>query len=438
MSNKLGNVGNKIFDHHPQSSIFSKSIFNLLKILFTGFIIFNLSSCKDHINKIKSITFFTTKITKEIDYKIDTKVNYSIKDLLTQKSYTSFSIFGSQKISSKPLIKDGIMYVLGNKGTVISLDINNNFKKNWSAETLDQKTNLQNSGGIELLGDKLYITNGTKDLIILNKDDGSEITRIKFANIIKSRPASSSLGAIFVITIDDNLYSIDSENFRILWKKENINEIISQSEDNRLFVYKDKLLVNYSSGRTVSYDISSRSSIDESKSWIHNLADETSIVPDFSYLNVTSEPVIYNSKGVDIVYLSNGSGIVYAIDLNFGNILSKKNFQDVQILKNYGNGFFIINNAKQFAGVSEDLRVAFVDDLTPKNENPEKFIDIFASNDSVYAVSEKSKIYQIDLQNQKLSNIIKIPLSPKFALDDEQNIYIIGETRLLVINKIKL
>ena len=192
---------------------------SITKILPLIIVTFFLASCDKNGKAVKSIIDFTPKLQQEqADFKTETPIarkvqswpgvnfvnetgsNFEIADLSLKFKGSSIKTTG--KIIAAPVIKDNKIFLLDSKSNVFCYDLDGK-KPNWVVNlSSDTSTTSISSGGITLDGDRLYVVNNSRSVVILETATGYEISRLKLNDVI-----------ISPVTVDaENLYVLMADN----------------------------------------------------------------------------------------------------------------------------------------------------------------------------------------------------------------------------------
>jgi outer membrane protein assembly factor BamB len=265
------------------------------------------------------------------------KLDSNITKLISSK-------LGSSKISTPPIIAGSSIYVLDNKDFVSSFNINS-FKKQWSVNISPySKKKEYPGGGIVYQNGKIAIAGGSRDIVVLDAKDGSEIFRKTLSDLTKTQPIIDG-NKLMVLTVSNILYALDMKSGSTLWQHEALPEVLVGGRYIAPILYKDKVIVTYSSGTV--YLINAHNGEQE---WGLNLAAESNELAGFAAMNVEVQPVVEGNN----LYIASNSGNLFKIALSNGEIIWRKTIQDIKALSHCGNMLYIVTNAKQMAAISKE------------------------------------------------------------------------------------
>lgn len=309
------------------------------------FLIFTLFSC-DAIrsNKIKSIVELTPQLSVEINEPIivdnDLKKNVYNENISKQPAYK----LTSNIIISEPAFAKGVIYVTDNAGKVYAFSKKE--KSTLWVQNISPKFDAFNlvGGGVTYNDGKLYITNGSRFLVVLDCNTGQEIVRKEFPDIIRIKPIMINNDIILIQTVSNQLIAYNLKTTNIIWQHEGVFETLSSTHYIKPILYNSNVIVSYSSGQIFSLDAKTGE-----EKWGLNLSSQNDVtLPNYETVTLTCAPIIYN----DIIYLASSTGKLIKLSLNDGSVIWQATARDVQSMSLNGNSLFITNNAKQLAAIS--------------------------------------------------------------------------------------
>lgn len=399
----------------------------------------SLSCCNKNGATVQPITAFTTKLESEskshrivldtqkelTDNSSDFNANLNVQNF-NPKKYIAHSLHG--KIIAQPLVVQDTLYVLNNFGYVYAYD-KKTFKPKWHAYTGSSSANKKYiDGGISYNNGRLYVTNGTRDLSIINANTGDIITVLDLPSVAMKKPIVSNSKVIASLN-NNSIIAFDIDTFKRAWVNSNPGDILAYDSGTFPTIYKDQVIVIYSSGNLVSYNIDTGHAI-----WGYNISDnqEDVFLPDLVVAGSSCQPLLSGN----LLYVPSSSGNMFIFDLDHKNLVKiKKNVQDIQNITHSGNAIFVVNNAKQAAALSEHAEVIWAQDLSAnekKSSAPERFLPAVVINDKLFIISAKGKLYELSYQDGALNNkLYSIPKNAISVLCYDGKFYIVTETKVL-------
>jgi outer membrane protein assembly factor BamB len=372
---------------------------NIISILL---VILSVTAC-DSIgtNKVKNLIDLTPSL--EVDRKKSNLVTVAKKNPFTNLSTSSYTI-SRKPIISTPTIAKKVLYNVDKRGYVTAFSIKEK-KKLWSTDVAKNSLDRHfNFGAVTYSDDKLYVTYGTRNLVILDAKTGHEIIRKEFPDIIRGKPVLANDRILLVQTLSNQLVGYDIEDSKFLWMNEGGLETISTSSHVMPVVYDDRALVSYSSGEIVYININNGKNI-----WSHNLNKLNDLgLPNFQPSVLVAKPIIINEHG----YLASSNGKVIKISLNNGQVVWQKTVNDIQNMIKHENHLYVTTNARQIAAMSiNDGSVNWVGNLISQVERAKnkpkttKFLNPFVSEIAgnklaVNIIASNGELYQFILDEK--------------------------------------
>lgn len=366
----------------------------LILIIISGLV---LVGCNGFSNKIKTITELATELTTtqsgDTNIVIDTNL-FSVDNLeLKQQKHNIFSLT-KNNVSASPYVIDNIIYATDSNGAVIAFDIKqrkhlwlrNIFNKTYGTHYL--------GGGIVSNKNKLYVTNGSRFLVILDKTTGHELLRKEFPDIIRTKPVLLNDNILLIQTVDNQLFAYDVVESSIVWQHEGIFEILSSNLHVSPLIYNDYIIVNYSSGQIFALDAKTGA-----ERWSLNLSHSDDVgLPNLESATLSCKPIIYSKY----LYLASNVNKLLKLDITTGVKIWERDAHGVQAMNMLGNSIFITNSAKQIAAVDpndglvkwtqylrKDLQektitLNFAPFVTIDNQK-QKFLNIATNHETIYS-----------------------------------------------------
>ncbi len=222
------------------------------------------------------------------------------------------SIAGSSKrvrLAAAPVVANGRLYVTDTDAEVYAIDAATGARV-WST-SLGVKGDGATSvfgGGVSVDGARVYATTGYGEVAAINAADGSVIWKVRPAGPLRGAP-TLAFNAVFVMTQDNQLISLDSADGAMLW-----NETASVGQTGVFGVGapaagQGTVVAGFSSGELVAYRYENGRNL-----WSDALA-RTSISTSVSSLSdIDADPIIDRSR----VYALGQGGRMAAYELVTG------------------------------------------------------------------------------------------------------------------------
>jgi outer membrane protein assembly factor BamB len=370
-------------------------------LLIIFLLTFSLASCGLGAKKVKNIIELTPKLSVDTNELIRItpdmdKGNIFSPEIFKNKEYT----ITKHKIIAEPVFDKAIVYIIDAKGNVVAFS-----KKNktiiWSTNVSNNLNDTYVGGGILYHNDKLYITNGSRYLVVLNSKSGHEIIRKELPDIIKITPVLINPTIILVQTVSNQILALNIQDLNFVWQHEGMIETLTSSYHATPIVQNGRIIINYSTGQIFALDANNGEAL-----WSHDLASNQDSVssPNFEATSLLCKPVIDNSN----IYFANSAGWLIKINIMTGNILWQTKAEDIQSMSLSGNSLFITNNAGQVAAINTNSgKIMFASYLNHQQEGKAKtatflapIIAKTANNWTLNIISNRGELYSFSSNSQ--------------------------------------
>ena len=264
--------------------------------------------------------------------------NIKLNDI---KKFSSYNLL-SNNISAPPTINNNTLYVLDTKSNLYSFDLINNLPKlQWKLSLLQDGKQYQ-GGGILYSSGKLYISNGSQYLFIIDAIKGNHIAIKKFREIVKSKPIFKS-GIAYVQDIHNNIYAYDTNKNITDWAIRNSSADLINIYTRTMMENQDSLISLASNGLLSKINKEQGREIWQKDLYQFSASKINGTIKDFTNSGVIKDGYIYTS---------NGNGQLYKVDLKTGNIVFDIDLPNIQNINIIGNLIFIVNSGHQVVAIS--------------------------------------------------------------------------------------
>lgn len=316
-----------------------------------------LSGCDSiGIGKTNNIVDLTQKIKVEKAENIKLTSSHQDIQLLPNRNIESYNISKTNAISV-PAIAKSIVYSIDQKGYVTAFSLKEKTTL-WSSKLDSSNIENYNIGGILYSDDKLYITNGSRELYIISATTGEKILSKLFPDIIQTKPILLDDKTVLVQTISNQLIAFDTEKLEVIWANEGEIGMVSSRSHFSPFLANGYVITSYTSGELFC----SNPKNGEVK-WVHSLSDQ---VPNLDLFGALSPTVIITKPVIkdDAIYIASSNARLMKIKISTGDVIWQKNIEDIQSMTLSGNKLIITTNGRQVAILSiQSGEVNWVADL---------------------------------------------------------------------------
>lgn len=405
------------------------------KILVVTVLASMLIGCQDGVcsKKIRTIVELTPKLMKESNDSIDVipeTIDSTVQNILKLPKY---NITKSQ-IITPPTYSADILYCADNQGKVYAFSVNDR-RLVWVKDisTIGQKDYI--GGGVNFYNNKLYVTNGSRSVVVLNAHTGNELFRKQFPDIVRVKPILLNENVILVQTISNNLIAYDMLNAKIVWQHEVAFEPISSSTYVSPVIYKDYVIACYNSGQLVALDLKTGQ-----EKWDVSLLDGNGMnLVSFEPTTLLSNLMVEDNY----IYVVSSIGKIMKIDMLSGSVIWSRSAKDVQAISLNGNSLFIVNNAKQVAVASKmNGSITSVADIEveDKKKKAVKFISpIISQTDNkvlLNIIGNNGKMYNFEIVNKEIikhDSTINVPVNVEYGgVTPSGQLYLVTDNKVIL------
>jgi outer membrane protein assembly factor BamB len=167
------------------------------------------------------------------------------------------------------------------------------------------------TGGLAYANDKIYVTTGFAEVIVLDAANGRELWRRTMNGPMRAAPTVFK-GRLFVVTIANELHALDANDGRTLWTHVGIAESAGLLGGASPAADGSVVIASYSSGEIVALRLENGRVI-----WSDTLTAQRRTDPVSTLAHIRGRPVIDRGR----VIASSNSGRTVAIDLRTGSRL---------------------------------------------------------------------------------------------------------------------
>lgn len=402
---------------------------------------FILISCGLGTKKVKNIVELTPKLSLQTNEPIylepsenlDSGIYSFNSEMLKGKAYS----FTKSKMATEPVFVDDIIYALDIRSNLSAFSRTQN-KIIWSYNISRNKKDNYIGGGIVHHDGKLYVTYGSRLLVVLDAKSGHEIIRKELADIIRIKPVMLNNDIVLVQTISNQVFALNTRTLNPVWGHEGIAEMLSASYSVAPIVHHDNVVITYNSGQVFAVNI-----LSGEVKWSFELPENDRVaIPNFEEASILCAPISDNSN----LYVASGLGKLIKLNASSGEVIWQVNANDIQSMSLIGNSLFITNNARQIAAFNPDSgQVKFIAELSdgsdPKKLKAVAFLAPFSSQEgskkNLNIISTSGVLYSFrydgDGHLNTVPNIIKIIKNIKFyGLASGNDLYFSTDKNIVV------
>ncbi len=259
-----------------------------------------------------------------------------------------------------PVIADGRVYAMDSRHVVTARDLASG-RELWRVDlTPEDEDDATISGGVSFFGGRVYATTGFAEVVAMDAADGKIAWRSRQTAPMRAAPTVTA-ERVFVLTIDNQLVALATDDGRRLWSHSGISETAGLLGGASPAVDAGLVLAPYSSGELYALRVETGRI-----AWSDNLAAIRRADAVSALADIRGRPVI--DRGV--VFAASHSGRVAAIDLRTGNRLWDREIASQEAPWVAGDYVFILSTTGEvYALRREDGRVRWSAEL-PRFRDP--------------------------------------------------------------------
>ena len=338
--------------------------------------------------------------------------------------FSNLSLKLPHKIITDPLMNNNQMFILDEKNNLVSYDLKDD-KIQWQISLQTDSAKKIVVGGLSVDNQRLYVTNGSRNIYILDRLSGYKIGQIILEDVIFSAVTVDNKN-IYALVANNNLWAFDKNSLNSVWNLQ------GQSNDSNLLlntfttpiVKKDKIISEFYTGQLVAVDKTNGKQL-----WEHTFVQNAYDASDMRYVNLSTQGIVEVNHG----FFASSYGVFSKIDLRNGKVLWQKNITDILGANKFGNLIVLTTNAQELVGLSaDDGKILWVTSiLDQKRRNAYNLLTPLMINDDLYVISSAGKLYKLDKKGALLETI-DIVKDVNFYAVYGQKIYLFTKNQILL------
>ena len=262
-------------------------------------------------------------------------------------------------LTAQPIVVDGRIYTLDTDAKLSAFDAATG-DRIWRADVRNpDEDDPVISGGIAYSRGVLYVTNGYDELLMINPNNGEIAKRINLPAPSRAAPTIMD-NRVFVTTLDNRLFALDSETGTVLWEFTGITESAGLVGAASPAASREVVVPAFSSGEVFALRVENGS-----VAWSENLSSfqRTSGLSGIS--DIRGLPVI--DKGL-VIAISFG-GKIMAIDERTGTRIWQREIGGSETPWVAGNHLFVLSSENELVALGRDNGVIRWVTQLPKYED---------------------------------------------------------------------
>lgn len=288
----------------------------------------------------------------------------ALPDRIAQAWKTSIGEGASRysRVLSQPVVANGRVYAMDGGVQVSALDAATG-NRIWQID-LKPEDERGNSfgGGVAFWNDRLYVSTGYAQVLALDPETGSIIWKTAVGAPVRSGPTVSD-GRVFVVTVDNELVVLATDDGRRLWNHNAIPETASLLGSASPAVDGEVVVAAYSSGELYALTVENGRPL-----WSDNFSSTRSVNAVSSLADIRGRPVLDRGR----VFAASHSGRMAAIDLRTGDRAWEQDFGSTHSPWVAGDYVYVLSNDNALICLTRnDGKIRWVRQL-PSYQNEKK------------------------------------------------------------------
>jgi outer membrane protein assembly factor BamB len=239
------------------------------------------------------------------------------------------------RLAAPPIVAKGRVYTIDTLGVVRAFDAKTGGQV-WASQTPDLKGNEDAlyGGGIAYDNGRIFATNGLGFVSAMSEENGGILWQVRPGGPLRGAPTVAS-GAVYVISQDNQIYSLKEEDGTSNWSQPASLEIAGIFGAASPAVGQGTVVAGFSSGELNAYRYENGRQV-----WQDQL-QRTSIRTSVSSLtDIDADPVIDNGQ----VFAIGAGGRMVGLDINSGQRLWEMNISGISTPWVAGDWVFVVTS----------------------------------------------------------------------------------------------
>ena len=239
------------------------------------------------------------------------------------------------RLAAAPIVANGHVFVTDTLGTVRAFDGRSGAQL-WASQTPTQKGDEKSlyGGGIAYDQGRIYATNGLGFVVALDERNGGMVWKVRPGGPLRGAPTVAN-GAVYVMSQDNQIYSLKEENGTTNWSQAASLEIAGVFGSASPAVGQGTVVAGFSSGELNAYRYENGREV-----W-QDALQRTSIRTSVSTLNdIDADPVVDSGQ---VIAVGQGGRMV-ALDLITGQRQWELNLAGISTPWLAGDWIFVVTD----------------------------------------------------------------------------------------------
>jgi outer membrane protein assembly factor BamB len=304
-----------------------------------------------------------------------------------------------------PVVADGVLYAMDSKSLVSAWNTESG-KKLWETDVAPEDDDSQAwGGGVAFDGGHVYVTSGYGQVLALNAKDGTIKWRVQAGSPLRGAPTIAE-GRVFVITVDNQLQALSTEEGRRLWTYDAIPEPAEIAGSASPAVDGNVVIASFSSGEIVALRVENGRVV-----WSDSLSATRRFDAISTLADIRGRPVIDRGR----VYAVSHSGRMAAIDERTGNRVWEQDVGGIYAPWVAGEFIYVLSTSNQLVCLTRaEGRVRWITQLNSwenieDKEDPLHWSGPLLAGDRLIAVASNGQVWSVSPYTGTILGHIELP-----------------------------
>ncbi len=333
------------------------------------------------------------------------------------------------RLNAQPIVVDNRIYTMDVDGDVAAFDVKGG-EQLWRVNIQpDDEENAALTGGLGFGDGLLYVTDAYGYVLALKPDTGDKVWQ--YNTVVPARAAPTIAdGRVFVVTLDNALFALDSQNGSVLWRQDGVSETVGMLGTPSPATSGSVLVVAFSSGEVHGIRVENGQTV-----WTDNLSSVRTGYGGLSDISdISGAPVIEDG----IAYVASTGGRIVAIDTRTGGRKWQREMGILSMPWVAGNFLFVITSHNELVALTKDGgRISWVIQLPSFEDEEDKEDSILwtrpmLAGGRLIIAGTNEKIMEVNPTDGEVIRIwdvdVPVRLAPVVA---DNTLFILGENGLL-------
>jgi outer membrane protein assembly factor BamB len=290
-----------------------------------------------------------------------------------------------------PVVVDDVLYAMDAKSLVTAWNAESG-KKLWETDITPEDDDAQAwGGGIAFDDGHVYVASGYGFVMSLDAKDGTVKWKVTTGSPLRGSPTIAD-GRIFVITVDNQLQALSTEDGRRLWTYDSIPEPAEIAGSASPAVEGGVVIATFSSGEVTALRVENGH-----VNWSDSLSATRRFDAISTLADIRGRPVIDHGR----VYVVSHAGRMASIDVRSGNRVWEQDVGGIYAPWVAGDFIYVLSTSNELVCLTRaEGRVRWLTQLNSwedieKQEDPLHWAGPILAGDRLIAVASNGQVWSV-------------------------------------------